>query len=302
MSEPTGRATPAGATLGALLAIAKPPRGRFALSVLLGAAAAMSTVALMACSGALIDKAALRPPLYTLTVLMAMVQIFALARGPLALRRAALRTRLGPAGHRPAARLALRRARATLARSPRELAQRRPALPGDGRRRLAPGRGASRASHRCSSGSSPRCSPSVSSRSYCPWPALSSRGASRGRSLLSSRQPGHANEGSARERRRCGASSRPTWSSCSAGRRTSSPSGRDEEYLERALADDEALARLARRRAWTAGAVVGAQHRFCGLGRGRPARSRACRPRRPSSPRLHARRPAPRQPSAPSRS
>jgi thiol reductant ABC exporter CydC subunit len=43
----------------------------------------MSTVALMACSGLLIDKAALRPPLYTLTVLMAGVQIFALARGPL---------------------------------------------------------------------------------------------------------------------------------------------------------------------------------------------------------------------------
>ena len=43
----------------------------------------MSTVALMACSGALIDKAALRPPLYTLTVLMAGVQILALGRGPL---------------------------------------------------------------------------------------------------------------------------------------------------------------------------------------------------------------------------
>ena len=37
----------------------------------------------MACSGALIDKAALRVPLYTLTVLMAAVQIFALSRGPL---------------------------------------------------------------------------------------------------------------------------------------------------------------------------------------------------------------------------
>jgi thiol reductant ABC exporter CydC subunit len=43
----------------------------------------MSTVALMACSGTLIDKAALRPPLYTLTVLMAGVQILALGRGPL---------------------------------------------------------------------------------------------------------------------------------------------------------------------------------------------------------------------------
>jgi thiol reductant ABC exporter CydC subunit len=46
-------------------------------------AAALSTVGLMACAGALIDKAALRPPLYTLTVLMAAVQILALCRGPL---------------------------------------------------------------------------------------------------------------------------------------------------------------------------------------------------------------------------
>ncbi len=66
-----------------LMRIAPPPRGRLWLSTGLGAAAAMSTVALMACSGALIDKAALRVPLYTLTVLMAAVQIFALGRGPL---------------------------------------------------------------------------------------------------------------------------------------------------------------------------------------------------------------------------
>ena len=70
-------------TLRALLAVAAPPKGRFLLSVALGAAAAMSTVGLMACSGALIDKAALRPPLYTLTVLMAGVQILAIGRGPL---------------------------------------------------------------------------------------------------------------------------------------------------------------------------------------------------------------------------
>jgi thiol reductant ABC exporter CydC subunit len=41
------------------------------------------TVGLLACSGALIDKAALRPPLYTLLVLMAAVQLLALSRGPL---------------------------------------------------------------------------------------------------------------------------------------------------------------------------------------------------------------------------
>jgi len=71
------------AALRTLLGIASPSRGRFALSIALGAGAAMSTVALMACSGTLIDKAALRPPLYTLTVLMAGVQILALCRGPL---------------------------------------------------------------------------------------------------------------------------------------------------------------------------------------------------------------------------
>jgi len=70
-------------TLRILLRIAAPARGRLLGSIALGAGAAMSTVALMACSGALIDKAAMRPPLYTLTVLMAAVQIFALSRGPL---------------------------------------------------------------------------------------------------------------------------------------------------------------------------------------------------------------------------
>ena len=70
-------------SLREVMRIGAPPRGRFWLSTGLGSAAAMSTVALMACSGALIDKAALHVPLYTLTVLMAAVQIFALSRGPL---------------------------------------------------------------------------------------------------------------------------------------------------------------------------------------------------------------------------
>lgn len=71
------------ATLRTIMAVGAPDRGRLLLSTGLGTAAALSTVALMACSGALIDKAALRVPLYTLTVLMAAVQIFALGRGPL---------------------------------------------------------------------------------------------------------------------------------------------------------------------------------------------------------------------------
>ena len=70
-------------TVRTLLRIGAPPRGRFLLSTLLGSATAICTVGLLACSGALIDKAALRPPLYTLTVLMAAVQLLALGRGPL---------------------------------------------------------------------------------------------------------------------------------------------------------------------------------------------------------------------------
>ncbi|MGD0879987.1 MAG: thiol reductant ABC exporter subunit CydC [Acidimicrobiales bacterium] len=66
-----------------VLRIGAPDLRRFALGTVLGAATALCTVGLLACSGALIDKAALRPPLYTLTLLMAAVQLLALGRGPL---------------------------------------------------------------------------------------------------------------------------------------------------------------------------------------------------------------------------
>ena len=69
--------------LARILRIGAPDGPRFLLSTVLGVAAALATVGLLACSGALIDKAALRPPLYTLTVLMAAVQLLALSRGPL---------------------------------------------------------------------------------------------------------------------------------------------------------------------------------------------------------------------------
>jgi thiol reductant ABC exporter CydC subunit len=87
-TAPTARAAgtaPPGtlATLRSLLAVGAPPGRRLALSTALGAGAAASTVGLLACSGLLIDRAALRPALYTLTVLMAAVQLLALARGPL---------------------------------------------------------------------------------------------------------------------------------------------------------------------------------------------------------------------------
>ncbi|MGO9029738.1 MAG: thiol reductant ABC exporter subunit CydC [Acidimicrobiales bacterium] len=70
-------------TLRTMLRVGAPPRGRLAVSAALGAGAGAATIGLMACSGSLIDQAALRPPLYTLTVLMAAVQLLALCRGPL---------------------------------------------------------------------------------------------------------------------------------------------------------------------------------------------------------------------------
>ncbi|HVC68441.1 MAG TPA: thiol reductant ABC exporter subunit CydC [Acidimicrobiales bacterium] len=69
--------------LARILRIGAPDPRRFLLGTALGTTAALCTVGLLACSGALIDKAALRPPLETLTLLMAAVQLLALARGPL---------------------------------------------------------------------------------------------------------------------------------------------------------------------------------------------------------------------------
>ncbi|MGA2835149.1 MAG: thiol reductant ABC exporter subunit CydC [Acidimicrobiales bacterium] len=69
--------------LSRVLRIGAPDLRRFLTGTGLGTAAALCTVGLLACSGALIDKAALRPPLYTLTLLMAAVQLLALGRGPL---------------------------------------------------------------------------------------------------------------------------------------------------------------------------------------------------------------------------
>jgi thiol reductant ABC exporter CydC subunit len=70
-------------TVRRVVRIGEAPLRRLVVSTGFGTAAALSTVGLLACAGALIDKAALRPPLYTLTVLMAAVQMLALCRGPL---------------------------------------------------------------------------------------------------------------------------------------------------------------------------------------------------------------------------
>ena len=63
-----------------LLALARMPRGRVALSLLLGAAAVAFGIALMTTAGYLISRAAEHPPMLSLTVTIVAVRFFALAR------------------------------------------------------------------------------------------------------------------------------------------------------------------------------------------------------------------------------
>ena len=252
------------ATLRALLVIAAPPRGRFLLSIALGAGAAMSTVALMACSGALIDKAALRPPLYTLTVLMAGVQILALSRGPL---------RYGErlVSHDLALR-AIGRLRLWLYD---EVEPRTPAALGQWRS----GDLLSRATADVDSlqdlalrGISPVLVGVVSSVfAVClvaiilPAAGLVLAGCLAGALCLTSTLAWGRQRGlGAREAALRGELSADVVELLR-GAADLVAFGRDEEYLDRALADDEALARLARRRSWTAGAVSGLAIAFTGI-------------------------------------
>jgi ATP-binding cassette subfamily C protein CydC len=71
------------ATVRRLLALAPPPWGRLALSVLLGAAAVVCGIGLMATAGYLIARAAERPAVLSLTVAIVAVRFFGLSR-PLA--------------------------------------------------------------------------------------------------------------------------------------------------------------------------------------------------------------------------
>jgi thiol reductant ABC exporter CydC subunit len=64
-----------------VLETARPLRGRLAAGVLLGALAIGAGVALMATSGYLISKAALRPPILSLTVAIVAVRFFGISRG-----------------------------------------------------------------------------------------------------------------------------------------------------------------------------------------------------------------------------
>ena len=68
------------ATIRQLLTLARIPAWRFALAVGLGALAVCLGVALMTTAGYLISRAAEQPPILTLTVTIAAVRFFALAR------------------------------------------------------------------------------------------------------------------------------------------------------------------------------------------------------------------------------
>ena len=215
----------------------------------------MSTVALMACSGALIDKAALRVPLYTLTVLMAAVQIFALSRGPLRYGErlvshdAALRGPRSPPG------MGLRRRRTPLSCGTPSMAERGSPVPGHGRHRDTAG--PLRSGCRASGGSRPRigrvrgsdhhhrAGGRTRSRRVAWLPRSSSPPVSPGRAIIAS--------GSAE------AALRGELAADIVELLQGAPDliafGRDDTYLERVLIADGSLTDIARRRSWTAGAI-----------------------------------------------
>lgn len=68
------------ATVRRLLALADAPRARVALAVMLGALTVVLGIGLMATAGYLISRAAEQPPILSLTVAIALVRFFALAR------------------------------------------------------------------------------------------------------------------------------------------------------------------------------------------------------------------------------
>ncbi|MGH8980963.1 MAG: ABC transporter transmembrane domain-containing protein, partial [Acidimicrobiales bacterium] len=66
-----------------LVRLASPPWGKMLLAVALGVAGAMSTVGILAGSGYVVDRAALRPGLGAIAGLLAAVEVLAFLRGPL---------------------------------------------------------------------------------------------------------------------------------------------------------------------------------------------------------------------------
>ncbi len=81
MSAPTPACGPA--VLRRLARISAPPWGRMAVAALLGVAAALATVGLLAGSGYVIDRAAFQPGLGAIAGLLAAVEVLAFIRGPL---------------------------------------------------------------------------------------------------------------------------------------------------------------------------------------------------------------------------
>jgi len=74
---------PASAVVRRLVRIGRPSWGRLALAALLGVAAAMATVGLLAGSGYVVDRAAFRPGLGAIAGVLAAVEVLAFLRGPL---------------------------------------------------------------------------------------------------------------------------------------------------------------------------------------------------------------------------
>ena len=77
------RPIPGREVLRQLARISAPPWGRLALAALLGVAAALATVGLLAGSGYVVDRAAFRPGLGAIAGLLAAVEVLAFLRGPL---------------------------------------------------------------------------------------------------------------------------------------------------------------------------------------------------------------------------
>ena len=83
VSDTGGQAIAGTTVLRRLVRISAPPWGRLALAALLGVAAAMATVGLLAGSGYVVDRAAFRPGLGAIAGLLAAVEVLAFLRGPL---------------------------------------------------------------------------------------------------------------------------------------------------------------------------------------------------------------------------
>ena len=206
----------------AALMLARAPRARLALAVLLGALTVLFGVGLMATAGYLISRAAEQPAILSLTVAIVAVRFFGLAR-PIARYLERL------ASHDLALRV-LGRVRVRVYGRIEPLApaqlegyrQRRPALADGRRRRRAPEPAPARRRAAARRARSPARSRSASRPRSCP-PRAGARGrAARRRRGRAAASAGALGRRAAERRRRHAASSRPSWSSCCGPRPSSS--------------------------------------------------------------------------------